>query len=208
MKAAFTVLFLAVAATARGEPPSAFAGCIAELRGEGSAEGSRATALAPALAGIEPDPTVLDAMEAQPEFETPIWEYLARLVSEQRIAEGQARLATWARVLARIEERFGVDRYTIVAVWGVESDYGRIMGKRSLVRSLATISCAGTRQRYFRRELMAALQILQSGDVKPEALRGSWAGAFGHTQFMPSTFRRSRGDLAAAGARARGAPLS
>ncbi len=195
MKAAFTLLFLAVAATARAEPPTAFAGCIAELRGEASAKGIRATTFDAALAGIEPDPTVLDAMEAQPEFETPIWEYLARLVSEQRIAEGQARLATWARVLARIEERFGVDRYTIVAVWGVESDYGRIMGKRSLVRSLATISCAGTRQRYFRSELMAALQILQSGDVKPEALRGSWAGAFGHTQFMPSTFQRSAVDF-------------
>src|SRR5260221_3453978 len=195
MKAAFTLLFLAVAATARAEPPTAFAGCIAELRGEASAKGIRATTFDAALAGIEPDPTVLDAMEAQPEFETPIWEYLARLVSEQRIAEGQARLATWARVLARIEERFGVDRYTIVAVWGVESDYGRIMGKRSLVRSLATISCAGTRQRYFRSELMAALQILQSGDMKAEALRGSWAGAFGHTQFMPSTFQRAAVDF-------------
>src|SRR5207244_4980380 len=81
-------------------------------------------------------------------------------------------------------------RYTIVAVWAVESDYGRIMGQRSLVRSLATVSCLGDRQRFFRGELIATLQILQSGDMKADALRGSWAGAFGHTQFMPSTFQR------------------
>ena len=190
MKAASTLLLLAIAATARAEPPTAFAGCIAELRSEAGAQGITAKTFDTMLAGIEPDPTVLDAMEAQPEFETPIWEYLARLVDERRIAEGKVRLAAWAPVLARAEQQYGVDRHTIVAVWGVESDYGRIMGKRSLVRSLATISCAGTRQRYFRSELMAALAILQSGDVKPEALRGSWAGAFGHTQFMPSTFQR------------------
>ena len=195
MRAASTLLLLAIAATARAEPPTAFAGCIAELRSEAGAKGITAKTFDTMLAGIEPDPTVLDAMETQPEFETPIWEYLARLVDERRIAEGKVRLAAWAPVLARAEQQYGVDRHTIVAVWGVESDYGRIMGKRSLVRSLATISCAGTRQRYFRSELMAALAILQSGDVKPEALRGSWAGAFGHTQFMPSTFQRTAVDF-------------
>ncbi len=180
---------------ARAEPPTAFAGCLAELREEASAKGITAKMLDTALAGIQPDQSVLDAMESQPEFETPIWDYLAQLVNDRRIAEGQARLATWARMLSRVEEQYGVDRFTVVAVWGVESDYGRIMGKRPLVRSLVTISCAGGRQRYFRSELMAALQILQSGDVKPEALRGSWAGAFGHTQFMPSTFQRSAVDF-------------
>jgi lytic murein transglycosylase len=143
-----------------------------------------------AMKGVEADPTVIEAMETQPEFETPIWEYLGRLVDDKRIADGQTRLATWAQVLERAEREYGVDRYTIVAVWGVESDFGRIMGQRSLVRSLATVSCLGERQRFFRGELLAALQILQSGDVKPDALRGSWAGAFGHTQFMPSTFQR------------------
>ena len=197
MKASCIVLFFAVAtaATAHAEPPTAFAGCIAELRSEAAAKGITAKTFDAALAGIEPDPTVLDAMDTQPEFETPIWEYLATLVSDRRIAEGQVRLVTWAPVLARAEQQYGVDRFTIVAVWGVESDYGRIMGKRSLVRSLATISCAGTRQRYFRTELMAALQILQAGDVKPDSLRGSWAGAFGHTQFMPSTYQRSAVDF-------------
>ena len=195
MKTGLTLFLLAVMATARAEPPTAFAACIAELRSEATANGIKAKTFDTALAGVEPDPSVLDAMQAQPEFETPVWEYLARLVDEKRIAEGRARLATWSTTLARAEKKYGVDRFTLVAVWGVESDYGRIMGKRSLVRSLATISCAGARQPYFRGELIAALRILQSGDVKPEALRGSWAGAFGHGQFMPSTFQRAAVDF-------------
>jgi lytic murein transglycosylase len=96
----------------------------------------------------------------------------------------------WAAVLAQAEEKFGVDRFVIAAVWGVESDYGRIMGKRELVRSLATLSCSGRRQAFFRGELLATLRILQSGDIPAEALVGSWAGAFGQTQFMPSTYQR------------------
>ena len=195
MKSFLAPMLFLMAHAAQAEPPTAFAGCISELRTEASAKGIKPAIFDTALAGIEPDQTVLDAMDTQPEFETPVWEYLATLVSERRIAEGQVRMLTWAPVLARAEKEYGVDRFTIVAVWGVESDYGRIMGKRSLVRSLATISCAGTRQRYFRGELMAALQILQAGDVKPEALRGSWAGAFGHTQFMPSTFQKSAVDF-------------
>ena len=195
MKSFLAPMLFLMAHAAQAEPPTAFAGCISELRTEASAKGIKPAIFDTAFTGIEPDQTVLDAMDTQPEFETPVWEYLATLVSERRIAEGQVRMLTWAPVLARAEKEYGVDRFTIVAVWGVESDYGRIMGKRSLVRSLATISCAGTRQRYFRGELMAALQILQAGDVKPEALRGSWAGAFGHTQFMPSTFQKSAVDF-------------
>jgi lytic murein transglycosylase len=129
-------------------------------------------------------------MDNQPEFTTPIWDYLAALVDEQRIAEGKAKLAEWATVLAGVEQKFGVDRHTVIAVWGVETDYGKNMGKRPLVRSLATVSCFGSRQRYFRGELMATLRILQTGDVPPEHLAGSWSGAFGHTQFMPTTFQR------------------
>jgi lytic murein transglycosylase len=142
------------------------------------------------MTGIEPDQGVLDAMDRQPEFTTPIWDYLAGLVDDQRIADGQAKLAEHAAVLADVERKFGVDRYTVIAVWGVESDYGRVMGGRPLVRSLATTSCFGSRQRYFRGELVATLRILQSGDIPAEALVGSWAGAFGQTQFMPSTFQR------------------
>jgi lytic murein transglycosylase len=172
-----------------------FDACVKELRGEASANGISNTTLDAAFAQLQPDPSVIEASENQPEFETPVWEYLARLVDDKRVAEGRAMLEQWRRPLAVAQRRYGIDRHFLVAVWGVETDYGRIMGKRSLVRSLATLSCAGARQRYFRGELMATLQILQSGDVRADAMRGSWAGAFGHSQFMPSTFKRAAVDL-------------
>jgi lytic murein transglycosylase len=172
-----------------------FDACVKELRAEATANGISTPTLDAAFAGLQPDPTVIEAMDNQPEFETPVWEYLARLVDDKRIAEGRAMLEQWRRSLNQAQRRYGVDRHILVAVWGVETDYGRIMGKRSLVRSLATLSCAGPRQRYFRSELIATLQIVQAGDIRADALRGSWAGAFGHAQFMPSTFRRAAVDL-------------
>lgn len=167
-----------------------FNACLKALRGEAVAKGITRQTFDSALTGVEPDPGVLDAMANQPEFTTPIWDYLAGLVDEQRIADGRAKLAEWATVLADVEQKFGVDPHVVIAVWGVETDYGRRMGARPVVRSLATVSCFGPRQRFFRGELIEALRILQSGDVPREHLAGSWSGAFGHTQFMPSTFQR------------------
>lgn len=167
-----------------------FDACVRALRSEAMAKGITRQTFDRAMTGIEPDPGVLDAMDNQPEFTTPIWDYLAGLVDEQRIADGRAKLAEWATVLADVERKFGVDPPIVIAVWGVETDYGRRMGGRPVVRSLATVSCFGGRQRFFRGELVEALRILQSGDMQPGALTGSWSGAFGHTQFMPSTFQQ------------------
>ena len=175
---------------ATSAPAQDFKACVKALRGEATAQGVSAQVFDKAMAGIEPDQSVIDSMDNQPEFKTPIWDYLAGLVDDQRIADGQARLTELSAVLVEIEKKFGVDSQTVVALWGVETDYGRNVGKRPLVRSLATVSCFGSRQRYFRSELVAALRILQSGDVRPELLVGSWSGAFGHTQFMPTTFQR------------------
>jgi lytic murein transglycosylase len=191
MKSAWAV----AACVAFGAQAQDFDACVKELRGEASANGVSTATLDAAFAQQQPDPSVIEASENQPEFETPVWEYLARLVDDKRVTEGRAMLEQWRRALTVAQRRYGVDRHFLVAVWGVETDYGRIMGKRSLVRSLATLSCAGPRQRYFRGELMATLQILQSGDVRGDAMRGSWAGAFGHSQFMPSTFKRAAVDL-------------
>jgi lytic murein transglycosylase len=172
-----------------------FAACVAGLRATATKNGVSTESFDASMRGVEFDPTVLEASANQPEFKTPIWDYLAALADDERVSDGRAKLTEWATALATAEQRYGVDRHTIVAVWGVESDYGRSMGARPLVRSLATLACNGVRQTYFRGELFATLKILQAGDVRPEALVGSWAGAFGHTQFMPSTFLRLAVDL-------------
>jgi lytic murein transglycosylase len=169
---------------------SDFPTCLGEVRREATAKGITTLTFDAALAGVEPDQGVLDAMESQPEFKTPIWDYMAGLVDEERITEVRAKLAEQAAALAEVERKFGVDRHVLVAVWGVETDYGKVRGSRPLMRSLATVSCFGHRQRFFRSELLAALHIVQSGDIQVEALVGSWAGAFGQTQFMPSSFQR------------------
>ncbi len=109
--------------------------------------------------------------------------------------DGRAMMARWSAALALAQRRFGVDPATLTAVWGVESDYGRSFGTRPVVQSLATLSCGGGRQAKFRPEFIAALKIIQHGDIDPAQFNGSWAGAFGHTQFMPSTFLRVAVDL-------------
>jgi lytic murein transglycosylase len=158
---------------------SDFPSCVRELRREAVARGITPQTFDAALAGVEPDKSVLE-----------VWDYMAALVDEQRIADGKAKLVEHAALLAQAERSFGVDRHILVAVWGVETDYGKIRGGRPLMRSLATVSCSGHRKRFFRSELVAALRIVQSGDIPAEALTGSWAGAFGQTQFMPSSFQR------------------
>jgi lytic murein transglycosylase len=172
-----------------------FNACVRELRSEATAKGISAQTFDTAMTGVEADQSVLDAMDNQPEFKVPIWDYMAVLVDEQRVADGRAKLTEWAAVLADAERKFGVDRHVIIAVWGIESDYGKVRGGRPLVRSLATVSCFGGRQRFFRGELIATLRIVQNGDMLLQDLVGSWAGAFGQTQFMPSTFERTAVDF-------------
>ncbi len=165
-----------------------FAACTAELRADAIKRGITAATFDRAFRGLQPDPKILELQDAQPEFVTPLWDYLAALVDDERIADGRAMLARHAKELDAVERRFGVNRHVVVAVWGVESDFGRLQGTRPLIQSLATLSCGGRRQPLFRGELTAALRIVDRGDVPLERLTGSWAGAFGHTQFMPTTF--------------------
>ena len=164
--------------------------CIARLRDDAIDAGVSASAFDAQVDGLVPDLSVIELLDAQPEFETAIWDYMAGLVDDERIADGKAMLERHADVLARVEEQYGVDPATVVAVWGVESDYGQKFGQRPLLQSLSTLSCFGRRQDFFRGELSSAMRILEKGDIEPGELRGSWAGAFGHTQFMPSTFER------------------
>ena len=169
---------------------AAFASCLASLRADAQAKGVSGATYDANTAALAPDMAVIGFLDAQPEFVTPIWDYLAALVDDERVADGRAMLAEWAPVLARVEAEYGVDAATVVAVWGVESNYGRNFGSRPLLTSLSTLSCFGRRQSFFRGEFFTTLKIIQDGHVAPERLTGSWAGAFGHTQFMPSTFMR------------------
>ncbi|WP_230970689.1 lytic murein transglycosylase [Nitrogeniibacter aestuarii] len=164
--------------------------CMRMLRSAAPSKGVSQAAFDRFTAGVSPDETVLESLDYQPEFVTPIWDYLAALVDQERIDDGKAMLAQWSEVLGRVEAEYGVDRATVVAVWGVESNYGKNFGSRPLVTSLATLSCEGRRQDFFRGEFFTTLRILEQGNIAPERLTGSWAGAFGHTQFMPSTFMR------------------
>jgi len=168
-----------------------FNSCVAQLKAAALSSGiSPATANA-AFSGLTPDMKIIEAMDNQPEFKTPIWDYLGTLVDEEKVAEGRAMLRKHAATLAAAEERFGVDRHTIVAVWGVESDFGKAGGKWSLPQALSTAAClASRRNAFFRGELMAALKIVDRGDIALAKLKGSWAGAFGHTQFIPTTYLR------------------
>ena len=191
MKPLLLPLAAAVAAALLAVPARAdFAACVAELRGAAEHAGISSETVDLAFRGLQPDMKVLDFQKQQPEFKTPIWDYMAALVDDERVADGKAAMANDARALAHAEETYGVSRYMLAAIWGVESDFGTEMGKRPLVQSLSTLACFGERAGYFRSELMATLKIIDRGDIPVEKLTGSWAGAFGQTQFMPSSFLR------------------
>ena len=167
-----------------------FTSCLNSLRAPARAAGVQEATFTRHTEGLVPDMSVIDKLNFQPEFTTAIWDYLAGLVDDERVAEGRAMLQRHADTLAQVQQRYGVDPATVVAVWGVESNFGQTFGKYPLVQALGTLSCFGRRQAYFRGEFYSTLRILQAGHVAPERLVGSWAGAFGHTQFMPSTFER------------------
>lgn len=189
MRAAAALVAVALAAPALAAT-SDFGSCGTALRASAVAQGISAERFDQLLADVTPDLSVLPLLNAQPEFTTPIWDYLAALVDTQRINDGRTRLAQHRALLDQVSSQYGVDPATVVAVWGVESDYGRVFGKRPLLQSLATLSCNGRRQPFFKGELLALLKLIDKGDLKPAGLTGSWAGAFGHTQFMPSTYAR------------------
>ena len=140
--------------------------------------------------GLTPDLRIMDLMDTQPEFTKAFWDYLDLLVNENRIKRGREILAQYRPVFDAVEKAYGVDRHAVTAIWGIESNFGTSGGDRSVVRSTATLACVGRRQAYFRDEFLAALEILNRGDINPDRLKGSWAGAFGPTQFMPTSFKR------------------
>ena len=167
-----------------------FGNCLAGLWPQAERRGVSRANFERYTAGLTPDLSIMDLLDAQPEFNKSTWDYLDLLVSDDRIARGRELLTQYAQVFAAAERTYGVDRHIVAAIWGVESNYGTMGGDRSVLRSTATLACVGRRRDYFREEFLSALEILQRGDVAPDRLVGSWAGAFGPTQFMPTSFKR------------------
>lgn len=140
------------------------------------------------------DPEVLEKAQFQPEFTAPVWDYFDNRVHEHSVEVGREMARKYKTTLDRIEKRFGVDRYILLAIWSMESNYGEILKNdkvmRNVVRSLATLAYADQkRAKFARTQLIAALKILQSGDIDESHLTGSWAGAMGHTQFIPTSYQ-------------------
>ena len=139
---------------------------------------------------LKPDLQIMDLLDNQAEFTKPVWDYFDGVVTEDRVARGRALLAEHRDVFDAVEKAYGVDRNIIAAIWGAETNYGQTKDDRSVVRSTATLACVGRRQGYYREEFVTVLEILQHGDIAVDRLTGNWAGAFGGTQFMPTSFRR------------------
>lgn len=168
-----------------------FATWLQELRLEARRAGIAPSTLEAALADIEgPLPKVLDLDRSQPEFTQSLEAYVATRVSDKRIADGRRMLRRYPTWLGRVERKFGVQRRFLVALWGIETHYGRYTGSFPVIRALTTLAYDARRSSYFRRELLDALHILDEGHIPLQRMRGSWAGAMGQCQFMPSVFRR------------------
>ncbi|SEF57134.1 lytic murein transglycosylase [Methylobacterium sp. 190mf] len=176
-------------ATGPARAEDAFRAFVEALRPDAAARGVSAATFDAAFRGITgPDPGILARTRRQSEFSRPVWEYLVGAVSAGRIARGRDRAATLASTLTAIEARYGVPGPVVMAFWGVESDFGASAGSVPTVRALATLAEARHRGSLFRDELLAALTILQRGDIAPDRMSGSWAGAMGQVQFLPSTY--------------------
>jgi membrane-bound lytic murein transglycosylase B len=142
-----------------------------------------------AFHGVTYDPSVVAHTETQAEFVKPIWEYLASAVSPNRIERAKAAAQQYESWLSKAQRKFGVDASVVTGIWGLETDFGAFAGSDYVIRALASLAYARYQGDYFKDELLAALQILQDGDITPARMKGSWAGAMGQTQFMPSSFR-------------------
>ena len=180
---------------------SDFGTWLGEFRQRAEARGIVRDTLNRAFAGVTFDPDAIRRDRNQAEFTKPIWEYLNTAVSSARVSNGQAAMNQHRAVLDRIEAQYGVDKQVVVAIWGLESAYGSYRGNDSTIRSLATLAYDARRKEFFEEQLMQALHILQDSHVTPDRMKGSWAGAMGHTQFMPTSFQEHAVDFTGDGKR-------
>jgi membrane-bound lytic murein transglycosylase B len=199
------VLLIAATLALVSSPPARadddFSRWLQQFRADAAAQGISQATLDRALNGLSPDPDILKAADNQAEFVKPVWEYLDSAVSQARISKGKAQLSRYAEQFAAIEAKYGVDRHYVAAIWGMETSYGSFMGGKSVIRSLATLAYKGERTDFGRTQLLAALRIIENGDIDVANMQGSWAGAMGHTQFIPTTYLEYAVDFTGDGTR-------
>ena len=167
----------------------AFDRYVSTMRAQARKRGIKTSVFNRAFRGVRPNPEVLKSARYQPEFRSPVWAYLDKRVSDTRIANGRAKQQRHASLLRKLEKRYGVPQRYLLSIWGIESRYGEFKGDMNVIRSLATLGYTGKRKKFGRSQLFAALKILQRGDIPVRQFTGSWAGAMGHTQFIPTTYR-------------------
>lgn len=168
--------------------PVAFPVWLAEFKQEALGQGISESTLEQAFSGINPDPKVIKLDRHQPEFTQTYAQYISKRLSETRIRRGREKLSEEAALFKQVSNEIGVQPRFIASIWGMETNYGSFTGGYNVIQSLTTLAYDMRRPTYFRRELLKALQILDEGHISPEEMKGSWAGAMGHGQFMPSSF--------------------
>jgi membrane-bound lytic murein transglycosylase B len=166
----------------------AFDRWLAGFRERAIAQGIRPDVIDAAFAGIRYNTDVIEKDRNQSEFTKQIWDYLDSAASADRVRNGRTALQANAALLAQIERRYGVEAEVVTAIWGLESAYGTYRGSTPIIEALATLAYDGRRGPFFEQQLIAALRIAQDGDVSPRGMTGSWAGAMGHTQFIPTSY--------------------
>lgn len=185
--AVLAALLLVQAVPARAQDQS-FAAFTAELWTDAQAKAITRATFDTALKGVTPDQRVIAATKRQPEYGKPVGDYVNAIVSNRRIADAQLKTREWVKTFDAVEKRFEVERWVLLALWGMESDFGTEKDRWDVFRSLATLAYVKYRDPYFRNELLVAMQIMQNSRLPREKMVSSWAGAMGQTQFMPSNF--------------------
>jgi membrane-bound lytic murein transglycosylase B len=191
---------LATRVAAPGDDES-FARYIDGVKAEARRNGISPSVLDAAFANVHINRRVIELDRNQPEYTFTWSHYRTMIVSDNRVAGGRAQVARHAALLSRVESVYGVPGPVVVGLWGLESDYGRDVGKFNVIEAVATLAWEGRRGPYFRSQLMDCLKILQAGDIQPKQMVGSWAGAMGQTQFMPDSFLKFAVDFDHRGAR-------
>ncbi|MBB3711272.1 lytic murein transglycosylase [Limimaricola variabilis] len=185
----------------RPRPNAGFSNWVAGYRPRALSAGVSGATFDHAFASAGYIPGVIEKDRNQAEFTKTLGEYLSTAASDTRVETGRAMLSQYSSLLSEIEARYGVDRQTVLAVWGMESNFGKRRGDVPVVSALATLAYEGRRGRFFEQQLTSALKILQNGDVSPENMKGSWAGAMGHTQFIPTSYEAYAADFRGDGRR-------